>query len=271
MTGNPDFKATVFAYRPKDERYWWAEWYQFRALKDPNIPRNFFPILSAYDLSWQPGEKQTVAIVPGPDDAGKAMDLVLIDDSRQKQVARIPFRYQLPVTRVEVNVGDWRSSLYRVSVARPEQKMSREIADVNTKLTNIIVRPRRPSAPLLFVVPTDMWFAYSTNGGHDYHGWRTGYDGSVGYSPTVISSRRRRLNNFYYSLYDRYTDIHHFRYLEQLSAQDGFSIDFATQHDVALDEFNWMPTNWCSSATIASLRPPRATADLSDISGAAAP
>ena len=65
-------------------------------------------------------------------------------------------------------------------------------------------------------------------------GWRTGYDGSVGYSPTVMSSRQHRLNNFFYSLYERFADIHHWRYLDELSTRDGFTIEYATQRDIAL-------------------------------------
>ena len=48
----------LFAYRPKDNRFWWAEWYQLRSRGDLEIPANFFPILAPYDLSWQPGEQQ---------------------------------------------------------------------------------------------------------------------------------------------------------------------------------------------------------------------
>jgi N,N-dimethylformamidase beta subunit-like protein len=95
------------------------------------------------------------------------------------------------------------------------------------------VRSAHPTAPVLFVVPTDAWWAYATNGSHDYHGWRTGYDGSVGYAPTVMSSRQHRLNNFFYSLYERFNDIYHLRYLDALAAQDNFGIEYVTQHDVA--------------------------------------
>ncbi len=161
------------------------------------------------------------------------MELVLIDDIRRATVARAPFTYRLPVTNVEVQVGEWRSSLYRLIVVPAGEAVDPAANDLNRKLTNVFVRPRRAQAPVLYVAPTDMWWAYSTNGGHDYHGWRTGYDGSVGYAPTVMSSRQRRLNNFFYSLYERYNDIYHLRYLDELSAQDGFGIDYATQYDVA--------------------------------------
>ena len=233
-TGNPKMEILLFAYHPKDKRFWWAEWYQLRSRADSGIPSNFFPILTPADLSWQPGEQQQVAVIPAPQDHGRKMDLVLIDDIRRTVVARLPFEYQLPVTNVPVKVGAWRSGLYRLILVPTGDAVDPAANDLNRKLANVIVRPARARAPVLFVAPTDAWWAYSTNGGHDYHGWRTGYDGSVGYAPTVMSSRQRRLNNFFYSLYERFNDIHHFRYLDELSRQDGFEIDYATQYDVAL-------------------------------------
>jgi hypothetical protein len=233
ITGNPQMEITLFSYRPKSDRFWWAEWYQLRSRSDPNIPRNFFPILSAADLSWQPGEQQPVAVVPAPEERDRRMELVIIDDIHRKLVARVPFVNQLPVSTVAVRVGDWPSSLYRLIVVPAGEPVDPAANDLNRKLTNVIVRPARARASVLFVAPTDMWWAYSTNGGHDYHGWRTGYDGSVGYSPTVMSSRQRRLNHFFYSLYERFTDIHHWRFLDELSVRDGFTIEYATQYDVA--------------------------------------
>ncbi len=232
-TGHPQMEITLFAYRPKDHRFWWAEWYQLRSRTDPNLPANFFPILGPRDLSWRPGEQQTVAIVPGPDDRGRNMELVIIDELRPAIVARLPFQYDLPVTNVRVKVGPWRSGLYRLIVVPAGEAADPAVNDLNRKLANVIVRPSRPQAPVLFVAPTDAWWAYSTNGGHDYHGWRTGYDGSAGYAPTVMSSRQRRLNHFFYSLYERFNDIHHFRYLDGLSRREGWAVDYATQYDVA--------------------------------------
>jgi hypothetical protein len=162
------------------------------------------------------------------------MELAIIDDLRRRLAARIPFAFQLPVTRVPVEVGNWPTGLYRIIVVPAGGRIDPADNDLNRKLTNVIVRPLRPRAPALYVAPTDMWLAYATNGGHDYHGWRTGYDGSVGYSPTVMSSRQRRLNNFFYSLYERYSDIHHLRFLDDWSANGGPAIDYATQHDIAL-------------------------------------
>jgi hypothetical protein len=233
-TGNANMELTVFAYRPKDQRFWWAEWYQLRSRSDAEIPSNFFPVLAPRDLSWKPGEQQVIAVVPGPEDRGRKMELILIDEIRRELVSRVPFQYSLPVTNVPVQVGEWRSGLYRLIVVPSGESVDPTVNDLNRKLSNVIVRPIRAQAPVLFVAPTDAWWAYSTNGGHDYHGWRTGYDGSVGYAPTVMSSRQRRLNNFFYSMYERFNDIHHFRYLDELSRQDGFEIDYATQHDVAL-------------------------------------
>jgi hypothetical protein len=161
------------------------------------------------------------------------MELVLIDELRPEVTARVGFSYELPVTNVAVKVGDWRSGLYRLIVVPAGEKVDPAVNDLNRKLANVIVRPVRAGAPVLFVAPTDAWWAYSTNGSHDYHGWRTGYDGSVGYAPTVMSSRQHRLNHFFYSLYERYNDIHHFRYVEEMGRQDGFAVEYATQHDVA--------------------------------------
>ena len=236
-TGNPKMEITLLAYRPKNERFWWAEWYQLRSASDPGIPANFFPILAPYDLSWQPGEQQLVSVIPGPDGRGRRMELILIDELRRTLVSRVPFQFELPVTSVVVKVEQWPSSLLRLIVVPAGETVDPMVNDLNRKLTNVIIRPsvtqNRPRAQVLFVAPTDAWLAYSTNGSHDYHGWRTGYDGSVGYAPTVMSSRQRRLNNFFYSLYERFNDIHHFRYLYDLSRQDGFDIEFASQHDVA--------------------------------------
>lgn len=234
-TGNSKMEITLFAYRPKDTRFWWAEWYQLRSRGDPEFPANFFPILAPHDLSWQPGEQQVVTVIPAPDGGGRKMELVLIDDIQQRIVARMPFEYSLPVTNVTVKAGEWRSSLYRLIVVAAGEPVDPAVNDLNRKLTNVIVRrAARSPAAVLFVAPTDAWWAYATNGGHDYHGWRTGYNGSVGYAPTVMSSRQRRLNNFFYSLYERFNDIRHFRYLDELARQDGFEVEFATQHDVAL-------------------------------------
>ncbi len=233
ITGNPKLEIIIFAYHPKDTRFWWAEWYQSRSRVDPNIPANFFPILSARDIGWKPGESQMVNIIPDAADRGRPMELAVIDDIHGTVAARVPFVYSLPVTDVTVPVGTWASSIYRLIIVAPGQPVDLARNDLNRKLINVIVRPNAPTAPVLFVFPTDTWWAYATNGSHDYHGWRTGYDGSVGYAPTVMSSRQHRLNNFFYALYERFTDIDHVRYLDQLSKQDGFAIDFASQHDVA--------------------------------------
>lgn len=234
ITGNPKLEIIIFAYRPKNARFWWAEWYQARNGIDPDLPSNFFPILSARDIGWQPGEAQMVNLVPAPADRGRRMELAVIDDIRRTLVARVPFVYALPVTDVSVPVGSWPTGIYRLIVVAPGEPVDPARNDLNRKLINVIVRPRAPTAPVLFVFPTDAWWAYATNGSHDYHGWRTGYDGSVGYAPTVMSSRQHRLNNFFYALYERFTDIDHVRYLDQLSKQDDFRVDYASQYDLAM-------------------------------------
>ncbi len=232
-TGNPAMELIFFAYRPRDSRFWWAEWYQLRLGADKDLPPNLFPILSPRDLGWRPGERQTIDVIPAPADRGRKMELVLIDEIRQSLAARVPFEMALPVTHVETAVGEWRSGLYRAVVVPAGAAVDPGRIDLNGKLTNVIVRPASPRGRVLFGAPTDMWWAYSTNGGHDFHGWRTGYDGSVGYSPTVMSSRQRRFNHFFYSLYERYNDIHHLRYLDELARGEGIGIDYATQLDVA--------------------------------------
>ena len=34
-----------------------------------------------------------------------------------------------------------------------------------------------------------------------------------------MSSRQRRLNNFFYSMYERFNEIHHLRYLDELASR----------------------------------------------------
>jgi hypothetical protein len=79
-----------------------------------------------------------------------------------------------------------------------------------------------------------MWRAYASNGGHAMTSWRESwhYD-SVGYSPTVLNTRFRRSNHYYYGLYERYSDIKHYRYLRELARQENFTIDYCTEDDIA--------------------------------------
>ena len=79
-----------------------------------------------------------------------------------------------------------------------------------------------------------MWRAYAANGGHAMTSWRESwhYD-SVGYSPTVLNTRFRRSNHYYYGLYERYADIQHYQYLRELSREDGMAIDYCAQDDIA--------------------------------------
>ena len=70
------------------------------------------------------------------------MEMVLIDDIRQKLVSRFPFQFELPVTNVTVKVGEWRSSLYRLIVVPAGETVDPAANDLNRKLINVIVRPR---------------------------------------------------------------------------------------------------------------------------------
>ena len=79
-----------------------------------------------------------------------------------------------------------------------------------------------------------MWRAYAANGGHAMTSWREAwhYD-SVGYAPTVLNTRFRRSNHYYYGLYERWADIQHYKYLRDLAREDGLAIDYCTQDDIA--------------------------------------
>ncbi len=234
--GRPDLEVTIFAYRPRDERLWWAEWYQEQERRAPGGHPRLFPVLSPLETSWMPGERQEVEIVPGPSDVGKAMEFVLIDDVAGRIVSRKSFEYQLPVTHVTLKVDDWPSGLYRATVVPAGAAFDPAVRGWGEKWLNLILRPVRPRGTVLFVAPTDMWRAYAANGGHAMTSWRDDYHyTSVGYSPTVLNTRFRRTNHYYYGLYERHADIQHYRYLRELAQKDGFQIDYATQDDVALD------------------------------------
>ncbi len=164
------------------------------------------------------------------------MEFVLIDDVAGRIVTRRRFAYELPVTHLTVEAGDWPTGLYRSIVVPAGAVVDPSVRDFNEKIQTLIMRPRRPSGKVLFVAPADMWRAYASNGGHAMTSWRDDYHyTSVGYSPTVLNTRYRRTNHYYYGLYERYSDIQHYRYLRELAAKDGFQIDYSTQDDVALD------------------------------------
>lgn len=232
-TGSPDLEVTIFAWRPRQQRLWWAEWYQEQERRTPGIHAPMFPVLSPLEMSWAPGERQTIEIVPNPGDDGRSMDWTLIDDVSNKPVAQQHFTCRLPVTRLSIEVGRWPSGLYR-GVIDPAGTKADETRRLSRKMVNLIVRPARPSGQILFVAPTDMWRAYAANGGHAMTSWRESwhYD-SVGYSPTVLNTRFRRANHYYYGLYERYSDIRHYQYLRELSREEGISIDYCTQDDIA--------------------------------------
>ncbi len=227
-TGSPDFEATIFAWRPKEKRLWWAEWYQEEERRTPGTHAAMFPVLSPIETSWVPDERQAVEIVPNPRDEGRAAEWTMIDDVTGQVVARQHFTYQLPVTRVTMETGAWPTGLYRGEIDGTGQRR------LSRKMVSLIVRPPRPTAAILFVAPVDMWRAYAANGGHAMTSWRESwhYD-SVGYSPTVLNTRFRRSNHYYYGLYERWADIQHYQYLRELSRQDGMSIDYCTQDDIA--------------------------------------
>ena len=234
QTGSPDLEVTIFAWRPKEQRLWWAEWYQEEERRTPGTHRAMFPVLSPREMSWAPGERQTVEIVPGPRDEGRAMEWTLIDDVSGQVAARQRFTYQLPVTHLTIEVGNWPTGLYRAVLQPAGVQVDGAARRLSEKLVNLIMRPARGSGQVLFVAPTDMWRAYASNGGHAMTSWRESwhYD-SVGYSPTVLNTRFRRGNHYYYGLYERYSDIRHYRYLRALARQDGLAIDYCTQDDIA--------------------------------------
>ena len=234
QTGSADLEVTLFAWRPKESRLWWAEWYQQQERRTPGIHRAMFPVLSPLEMSWAPGEKQTIEIVPGPADDGRAMEWTLIDDVSGQVVAQQRFNYKLPVTHLAIDVADWPTGLYRAVVHPAGEKVDGSVRRLSDKMVNLIVRAARPSGQVLFVAPTDMWRAYASNGGHAMTSWRESwhYD-SVGYSPTVLNTRFRRANHYYYGLYERYEDIRHYQYLRELARQDSLAIDYCTQDDIA--------------------------------------
>ena len=234
QTGSPDLEVTIFAWRPKEQRLWWAEWYQEEERRTPGAHRAMFPVLSPLQMSWAPGERQTIDIVPAPGDEGRAMEWTLIDDVSGQVTARRAFNYRLPVTHLAIEADNWPTGLYRAMIVPAGTRVDGAARQLSEKMVNLIVRPAHASGQVLFVAPTDMWRAYAANGGHAMTSWRESwhYD-SVGYSPTVLNTRFRRSNHYYYGLYERYSDIRHYRYLRELARQDGLAIDYCTQDDIA--------------------------------------
>lgn len=232
-TGSRDMEITIFAWRPREQRLWWAEWYQEEERKTSG-GNAMFPVLSPFETSWAPGERQTIEIVPGPRDEGRAMDWTLIDDVSGQVVAQQRFTYRLPVTHLTIETGAWPSGLYRGVIEPAGAKVNGSVRRLSQKMVSLIMRPKRPAGMILFVAPTDMWRAYAANGGHAMTSWRESwhYD-SVGYSPTVLNTRFRRSNHYYYGLYERYSDIQHYQYLRELSRESGMAIDYCTQDDIA--------------------------------------
>jgi hypothetical protein len=199
----------------------------------PGAHAAMFPVLSLLDISWAPGERQSIEIVPGPRDEGRAVDWTLIDDVSGQVVARQRFVYRLPVTHLAIDTGVWPTGLYRGVIEPAGAKVDGSVRRLSQKMVNLIVRPTHPTGRILFVAPTDMWRAYAANGGHAMTSWRESwhYD-SVGYSPTVLNTRFRRSNYYYYGLYERYADIQHYRYLRELGREDRLAIDYCAQDDI---------------------------------------
>jgi len=235
-TGRPDLQVTIFAYRPRNQRLWWAEWYQEQERRSPGAHPGLFPVLSPFESSWVPGEEQTIQIVPSPADSGKAMELVVIDDVSGSVAGRFKFIAELPVTEVKFEAGDWPTGLYRTIVVPAGAAFDPVVRRLNEKTLSAIVRPRQPRGTVLFVAPTDMWRAYASNGGHAMTSWRDDYHyTSVGYSPTVLNTRFRRTNHYYYGLYERHSDILHYQFLREFARKERLQIDYCTQDDIALN------------------------------------
>ena len=239
QTGAPDLEVTIFAWRPKEQRLWWAEWYQELERRRPGSHSSLFPVLSPLETSWAPGERQTVEIVPGPRDEGRTMDWMLIDDVSGQIISRQRFTCRLPVTHLTIETGRWPTGLYRGVIEPAGAKTEVSVRRLSQKMVSLIMRSPQPSRGILFVAPTDMWRAYAANGGHAMTSWREAwhYD-SVGYSPTVLNTRYRRSNHYYYGLYERYADIQHYRYLRELAQTDRLTIDYCTQDDIARARVN---------------------------------
>jgi hypothetical protein len=131
-----------------------------------------FPVLSPLELSWAPGEREDIEITPGPADAVKAMEFVLIDDVADRIVAPKRFKYEMPVTHLTIEVEDWPSGLYRGICCTGGKSVDPKVGDFSGKILSLILRPAQPRGTVLFVAPTDMWRAYASNGGHAMTSWR---------------------------------------------------------------------------------------------------
>ena len=107
-------------------------------------------------MSWAPGERQTVEVVPGPRDEGRALEWALIDDVSGQVAARQRFIYQLPITRLTIEVGTWSTGLYRAVTVPAGAQVDGAVRRLSEKMVNLIVRPARGSGQVLVVAPTDM-------------------------------------------------------------------------------------------------------------------
>ena len=147
QTGSPDMEVTIFAWHPKEQRLWWAEWYQEQERRTPGTHAAMFPVLSPLETSWAPGERQSVEIVPAPRDEGRAMDWLMIDDVSGQIVARQHFTYRLPVTHLTIETGAWPSGLYRGVIEPAGAKVDGSVRRLSQKMVSLIVRSGAPDGP----------------------------------------------------------------------------------------------------------------------------
>ena len=147
MTGRPNLQVTLFAYRPKDARLWWAEWYQEQERRAPGAHPGLFPVLSPLETSWAPGGLKRVDIVPAPGDRARTMESIVIDDAAGRIVERRRFAYELPVTHLKLDVADWPTGLYRAIVVPASAAVDPAVRDFKEKILSLIVRPRQPPEP----------------------------------------------------------------------------------------------------------------------------
>ena len=187
--------------------------------------RAMFPVLSPLEISWAPGERQTIDIVPAPRDEGRAMEWTLIDDVSGQVTARQPFH----LSASRNSPGNRCRRLAYGPVPRRDcaagTQVDGAVRRLSQKMVNLIVRPARRFGSGAVRRANGYVARVRRNGGHAMTSWRESwhYD-SVGYSPTVLNTRFRRSNHYYYGLYERYSDIRHYRYLREL-AQPGWPRD----------------------------------------------
>ena len=146
------------AYRPKAPRFWWAQGL-VAALKLSGrtaAPRHLAPLLALDELSVARGRPAKLFVLPaGKRTRSQSVSVERAWGDRAVLVDRnVPLRE--PVTEVTLPSRGLCSGVYRVRVGK--------------RSTSLIVRPSRPGARVLHVLPTSQWRAYSANG--NYYGAR---------------------------------------------------------------------------------------------------